>query len=268
MIDINEARKALKGYIKNYNPQDCRIKIKIKHIERTSKVAREIAEKLNLSKEDVDLAELIGLLHDIGRFEQIKRYHTFIDKDSIDHGLCGVQVLFEEGLIEDFVKDRQYDDIIKTSILNHNKPEIEEGLDDRTLMHSRLLRDADKTDIFYSLTFEDIQPIYNKENFEDDKISEEIYDEFMEKRQIDYKDIHTSADILVAHFAYLYDFYYKYGLESIYKNGYIDKLYNRFRFTDKDTMDKYNKIYQISKKEVEEMLGIKNIDIDKDDDER
>ncbi len=254
MIDIGVAKSAFKNYVKNYNPEDCRIKLKIKHIERTSKVSKKIAEKLKLEQEDVQLAELIGLLHDIGRFEQIRRYHTFIDKDSINHALCGVQVLFDQGLIKEFVKDRQYDNIIKTAIINHNRSKIEDGLDERTLMHAKLLRDADKTDIFYSLTFEDAKPIYNKDNFEDDKITEKIYKQFTEERKINYNDITTSADILVANFAYLFDFNYKYGLEKIYENGYIDKLYNRFKFNDEETMNKYNNIYEISKREVSEML--------------
>ena len=254
MIDIEIAKKAFKEYVKKYNPEDCRIKLKIKHIERTSNVAKNIAEKLNLEQEDIQLAELIGLLHDIGRFEQIKRYHTFIDKDSIDHAKCGVEVLFEEGLIKEFVKDRKYDEIIKTAILNHNTPKIEEGLDKRTLMHSKLLRDADKTDIFYTLTFEDAKPIYNKEHFENDNITDKIYKQFKETRKVNYNDLTTSADILVAHFAYLYDFNYKFGLQHIYEQGYIDKLYNRFTFNNEDTTKQYNEIYEMSKKEVKKML--------------
>ncbi len=254
MIDIERAKRTFKEYVKNYNPEDCRIKLKITHIERTSQVSKIIAKKLQLENDDIQLAELIGLLHDIGRFEQIRRYHTFIDKDSINHGVCGVQVLFDDGLIKDFVEDRQYDNIIKIAILNHNTSQIESGLDDRTMLHCKILRDADKTDIFYTLTFEDVRPIYNKDNFEEDHISDEIFNQFIQKRKINYSNIQTSADILVANFAYLYDFNYKYGLKRIYEEGYIDKLYNRFRFSDSTTMERYNKIYEISKKEVKEVL--------------
>ena len=60
----------------------------------------------------MELAELIGLLHDIGRFEQIKRYNTFIDKNSINHGQLGVKILFDDNQIRRFIKDSKYDDII------------------------------------------------------------------------------------------------------------------------------------------------------------
>ena len=76
-IDILKAKKVFKEYVKNYNPEDGKIKIKISHIERVSQIARKLAEDLKLNQEDIELAELIGLLHDIGRFEQIKIYHTF-----------------------------------------------------------------------------------------------------------------------------------------------------------------------------------------------
>ena len=254
MIDIEKAKITFKNYVKNYNPEDCRIKIKIKHIERTSQVAKKIAEKLELGQEDIKLAELIGLLHDIGRFKQVKKYQTFIDKDSIDHAVCGVQVLFDDGLIKDFVEDRKYDKIIKTAILNHNKPKIEDGLDERTLTHSKLLRDADKTDIFYTLTYEAVKPIYNKSHFEDDKISEPVYNQFIKNRKVSYNDLATSADILIAHFAYLYDFNYKFGLQYIYENGYIDKLYKRFTFNNEQTKKRYNQIYEMSKKEIKSFL--------------
>ena len=60
---------------------------------------------LNLSEEDILLAELIGLLHDIGRFEQIKNYHTFLDKESIDHAEYGNKILFEDDLIRNFITE-------------------------------------------------------------------------------------------------------------------------------------------------------------------
>ena len=95
-IDILKAKQTFKEYVKNYNPEDEKIKIKIGHIERVSQIAKKLAENLNLDQEDIELSELIGLLHDIGRFEQAKRFNTFIDKDSINHGEYGVKVLFDD----------------------------------------------------------------------------------------------------------------------------------------------------------------------------
>ena len=251
-IDILKAKQIFKEYVKNYNPEDEKIKIKIAHIERVSQISKKLAENLKLSQEDIELAELIGLLHDIGRFEQVKRYNTFVDKDSINHGEYGVKILFEDGLIREFIKNDKYDRIIKLAILNHNKADIEKGLTKRENLHARIIRDADKTDIFSVLTTGDKEAIWEKADLSNDIITDEIYREFIEDKLINYKNRKTSADILVSHFAYVYDFNFKETLEVIRQNNYIDKLYKRFIFNDKETMKKFNNIYETAKKYLEE----------------
>lgn len=254
MIDIKKAKEVFKMYIQSYNPNDEKVKLKIAHIERTAKVAKDTAKYLKLSEEDILLAELIGLLHDIGRFEQIRKYHTFVDKISVNHGEYGAKILFEDGLIKKFINDRKYDEIIKKAILNHNRGKIENGLNEKEILHAKIIRDSDKTDIFYTLTFGDVKAIWEKEDFSEDKISSEIYREFMEDKAIDYTNRETSADILVSHFAYVYDFNFNYGLKIIYDNGYIDKLFNRFNFKNEKVNKQYIEIYNTTKKYVKNKL--------------
>lgn len=243
MIDITKAKQEFKEYIKNYNPEDKKIALKIAHIERTSHIARKIAENLNLDKEDIELAELIGLLHDIGRFEQIKQYHTFSDRDSINHGEFGVEILFKEGKIRDFIATPEYDDIIRKAIINHNRSKIEEGLAERELLHAKIVRDADKIDILYILTFEEKETLYDKKDISNERITDEIYKEFMAANLVDYKKMQSPVDKIVAHFAYVYDFNFKFGLKYIYNNQYLKKYYERHTFSDEETMIRYNLVY-------------------------
>ena len=105
MIDIEKANKVLKEYIERYDDSNGRIKIKKIHIFNVAKNAKKIAQNLQLSEEDIKLAELIGLLHDIGRFEQVKRYHTFADRESVNHAALGIEILFNDGMIREFVED-------------------------------------------------------------------------------------------------------------------------------------------------------------------
>lgn len=255
MIDMLKAKIAFKEYIKNYNIEDKQIKLKIAHMERTSKMAKEIAKDLELSEEDIKLAELIGLLHDIGRFEQIRKYHTFNDRKSVNHAEYGVKVLFEEGKIREFIQTDKYDEIIKTAILNHNRDYIEEGLDTRKLVHAKIIRDADKTDILYILTFDEVKTIYETENMQKEKISDEIYREYLEDRKIDYGQRKSAADSSVGHFAYIFDFNFTYGLKYVEENQYLDKLYNRFKgFEDEKTKERYEKIYKLAKEYIREKI--------------
>lgn len=248
MIDIKRAKNAFKNYIKNYNPEDPQIKLKIAHMLRVAEVSKSLAKSLDLKEEDVELAELIGLLHDIGRFEQIRIYHTFLDKKSINHGEFGAKILFEEGLIREFIEDNKYDEIIKKAIINHNRARIEEGLNERELIHAKIIRDADKTDILYILTFDKTKTCYGIEDFTDQKFTDEIYREFFEEKTINYANMKNEADILIAHFAYIFDFNYEYGLSVVKQNEYLEKMYKRYEFKDKETTEKYKNIYEEANK--------------------
>ncbi len=251
-IDIIKAKMIFKQYVKKYNPEDEKIKIKIAHIERVSQIAKKLAEELNLNDEDVKLAELIGLLHDIGRFEQVRRYNTFVDKDSINHGEFGVKILFDNSLIREFVDTDRYNEIIKLAILNHNRADIEKGLTERENLHARIIRDADKTDIFYVLTTGDKKAIWESDDLSNDIVTDEIYREFMEDKYINYQKRNTSVDILISHFAYVYDFNFRQTLNIIKENKYIDKVYERFTFNNKDTKEKMQKVYEVAKKYLDE----------------
>ena len=188
-IDIEKAKQAFKEYVKNYDPEDKKVKLKIEHIERESQLAKQMAEKLKLDEEDIKLAELIGLLHDIGRFEQIRIYHTFIDKKSINHGELGAKVLFEEGLIRKFIETDEFDEIIRLSIINHNRDDIEEDLTERQLLHAKLIRDADRTDIFYILITGEEKTIWETDNMNNEIVTNEIYREFIEDKHIKFKNM-------------------------------------------------------------------------------
>lgn len=67
------------------------------------------------------MAKIIALLHDIGRFEQVKQTKDFADNKNFEHANYGVKVLFEDNLIRKFVKDNKYGNIIKKAIYNHNR---------------------------------------------------------------------------------------------------------------------------------------------------
>ena len=100
---------------------------------------------MKLPAEDCELAQLIGLLHDIGRFEQLKCYNSF-EPGTMDHAAFGVKVLFEERLIRRFVEEDKWDEIIKRAIGHHSDYCLKQITNERELMHAQIIRDADKLD--------------------------------------------------------------------------------------------------------------------------
>ena len=115
MIDIEKAKIAFKTFLDEYEDKsDLGFELKIIHTYHVSENAKKIAQELNLSKEDRNLAELIGILHDIGRFEELKITKE-LNSVKFDHTGHGSTMLFEKGMIRKFIEDSQYDNIIKSN---------------------------------------------------------------------------------------------------------------------------------------------------------
>ena len=145
MTDYTSAKAVFERYLDNYDRENDKVRLKIVHTYGVVEQSSEIAERMGLSDEDVFLARIIALLHDIGRFEQLKRYDSFLP-DTMDHAAYGVKVLFREGMIRRFLPEECWDDIIETAIAKHSDFALEGIDDEKTLLHARIIRDADKLD--------------------------------------------------------------------------------------------------------------------------
>ena len=245
MIDFNQASIAFKKYLQDYDLAYGKIELKIRHTYGVVNASEYIAKELSLDDENIELAKLIALLHDIGRFEQIKKFDCFIDNKNIDHAILGNEILFKNNLIRNFIKDAQYDNIISKAILNHNRLSIEDGLTDKELLHAKIIRDADKTDNFRvkaTDAFENIIDNASKEILENDIISDNIFNNFMDSKIIVREDRKTYMDFWVSYIAFIFDFNYKAGLEYIQQMNYIDKIINRLDYKNIDTKQKMEKI--------------------------
>ena len=161
MFDRERAKAVFLRYAEEYDTQNILIRHKIEHTFRVAELSERCAESLKMSGVDTDLAWFLGLLHDIGRFEQGRRFGTFVDSQSVDHAELSGDILFRDGLIERFPEEELPEGwraAAETAVRQHNKLKLPETLDSRTLRFAEILRDADKTDIFRviaSIPFED-----------------------------------------------------------------------------------------------------------------
>lgn len=258
-MDLAKAKKEFIKYTEEFNLKNENMKLKQLHSLRVMNISKEIAERLNLDKEEVDIATLIGLLHDIARFEQYKRAENFNDLNSFDHGDYGVEILTKD--IRKYIETDKYDTIIKKAIKNHNKFQIEEGLTEKEEKFAKIIRDADKIDILYEsaeIFWRNKEEIVNKS-----KISEYIYDQFNECKLIK-KEKNTKygeIDGVMLTLAYTFDINYKECFEIIKNNNYINDTIDRFELEDEETNIKVKEMIQILNNYVEEQIkrGIKNV---------
>lgn len=259
MIDFEKAKVAFKEYLQDYDSKYGKIELKIRHTYGVVKASEYITSNLLLDKEDIELAKLIALLHDIGRFEQIKQFDCFIDNKNIEHAELGNEILFEKNLIRKFIKDKQYDNIISKAILNHNKLAIENNLNERELLHAKIIRDADKLDNFRVKSEEDFENIIdnaNRENLENSMISEKIFNDFMSSKVIISQDRKTYLDFWVSFIAFIFDFNFISGLKYIKEMDYINTIVNRLDYKNEDTKKKMDQIRKHAIKYVENKILI------------
>ena len=120
------------------------MQLKLVHTRKVVEAACAIAKGEGFDAPTARACEAAALLHDTGRYEQLRVYNTFRDSDSVDHAVFSHDIVKEKGWLDGWADK----DAILAAVLYHNRREIPEGLDPLTLACSRTVRDADKLDIF------------------------------------------------------------------------------------------------------------------------
>lgn len=235
-LDREKALQAFASYVENYDSSDSKIALKIEHTYRVSSLCEQIAASLGWTEEETGLAWLIGLLHDIGRFEQLRRYGTFIDAQSIDHAGFGADILFREGRIRDYIEDASQDMVIETAVRRHSAYRIPEQPDSRTKAFCDILRDADKIDILKVNVDFPLEEIYNvtEEELRTAEISPEVMESFQERHATHRSLKKTVADHVAGHISLIFELVYPLSLQIVVSQGYLDRLLN-FRSENEQT---------------------------------
>ena len=216
-MDLDLVKKAFDEYVSNYDMNVKEIKLKYYHSYKVMDLMKELSYALNLNEEETILAQIIGLLHDIGRFEQFKFYKTFSDRKSVDHADESVVYLFDKGHIRDFVTDDKYDDIIKKAIKNHNKKFIDENItDEKELLFAKMIRDTDKIDIFR------VKAVEYDLSFNAEEVSKNILNDFKEFKVIDNKDVKSKSDALILTLGFTYDIYFEESYDLLVETDNFD----------------------------------------------
>ncbi|VFQ47034.1 HD domain-containing protein [Desulfoluna butyratoxydans] len=138
------------SFLTGSEKNDRNINLKRDHTQRVRAESRFLADALGLNERQTALADLAALLHDIGRFEQFRRFRTFVDDRSTDHARLGRDILEEQDCLARMAPSDA--DLIKRVVLYHNRAFLPEDESEECLFHTRLLRDADKLDIWFVVT--------------------------------------------------------------------------------------------------------------------
>ncbi len=243
-------RNEFDKYVEKYNLKDENINRKILHTYRVTDNCVKIAKNLKLKKEQIKVAEFIGIFHDIARFEQYQKYGTFNDLESFDHGEYAIKILEENRFVINFTRDERIASLIKKAISNHNKYVIEENLGKEERIYAKIIRDADKIDILNetnNIFFRD-----KKDEIENGYISEYILDSIKKEKTIKRRTNLCQLEKLLVYIAFVFDLNYDYSFELLNEQVSILKILEKYQFKNLKTKQDIENIKRIIKRYLEQ----------------
>lgn len=202
------------------------IALKVKHTFKVSENMRLITAGESVEGGDALLAEATAIFHDVGRFPQYDRYRTFLDARSVDHGRLGAEVLTEEGVLDGLPPDER--DLIVTVLRHHNAFRLPDLGDGRALFFLRLLRDADKLDIWR--VFVEYYEGGDRASAaglglpDTAGYSKDILASLTEKRQASIAGMRTLNDFRLVQLSWAYDLNFRTSFRLLAERNYIERI--------------------------------------------
>ncbi|MDD2208335.1 MAG: HD domain-containing protein [Bacilli bacterium] len=212
--------KEFDSYVNLFDTSKKFINIKIYHSKRVAAISEKLASALNWPTHDVKLAKQIGLLHDIGRFDEFQICEKY-GNNNFDHGKHGVDILKKNNFTSKFKILDEDKEILFEAIYYHNKKLLPDYINNK---YAKLLRDADKIDILYLFPQDDI---YNYNNNYTSVISKKVHDAFMSQQLVSTNDINTYGEFVILCLGFIYDINFDCSLRMIKENDYVNKIYNK-----------------------------------------
>ena len=248
-MNIEELKKKFRKHVEHYDMNEVAINRKFYHSYRVMDFCLLLAKYNDFNEEDTNIAMLVGLLHDYSRFEQWEKYKTYSDIKSVDHGDLAVDRLFGNNEIENYCSDKKYYDEIYDAIKYHNKYDYPETLSEHNKLLCKIVRDADKLDIFYLLGI-------NKDLIKEDHylISDKIREDFYSNKLIKHTDINNESDDVILKLAMVFDLNFKYSFEYLNKYKLIDKIFENI-----ENKNKFKPYFDYINKYIEERIGDANV---------
>lgn len=226
MERIKEYTDLFNQYVKNFDLKDKMILLKFHHTYRVMEYARRIALSIGA---DSFKAVLCSLFHDIARFHQWTKYHTFHDSVSVDYGNLGVIILKEK------FKNLPYFDLVLFTTRNHNKLAIEKTNNEEYVLYTKIVRDADKMDILLEQG-----NTMDENNLE---INKNVIKSIWENKMIKKEDVKNEADNILKLLSFTFDIYFNYTYQWILENRIIEnKIHLLTCYVENKELEKIEKI--------------------------
>lgn len=212
------------SYTADYVNDNSMCSYKVDHSFRVRDIAIKIGKSINLSVKDLELLNICGVLHDIGRFEQFRRYETFVDSDCVSHCQVGYDVLSSGTIFDELNLDDSDREIVLCVALNHGVLKVDDGIVGRKRKFLDIIRDADKLDILDNGVLGNISL-----NIGDDVISDKIYQNIFNHETVNLDEKTNRADRICVWFAFAFGLNFRYSFRYLEEFDIMSKLGNIYR---------------------------------------
>jgi len=230
--DLARLKTWFNGYVSGYYTDDSRynhpILLKENHTKRVCENIIMLGKAMGLSDYDLILAETMALFHDIGRFEQYAKYGTFSDIASENHAKLSLRQMATHGVLSENTGDEKR--LITKAIAYHNAAALPDVKDQKELFYMRLLRDADKLDIWKVV----LDYYHERDNFQssaieldlpDDPIwSGKILEAVMNKKIARMEDLKTLNDFKLLQISWVFDLNFAPSFKAVKKRKYLHQI--------------------------------------------
>jgi len=230
--DLKYFRNWFRNFCRSYYREDQReqnnILLKEKHSHFVAENALAIAKGEGLGINEIMIAEVAGLFHDVGRFPQYAKYKTFLDRISVNHGQLGADTLRAEGILSRLSQREQ--DILENAVRFHNAFAVPEDFDGDMALFTRIVRDSDKIDI-WRVFCEHFESRDEEKadaatlGLPDDPVwSAEAVTTIMSSKTVRLADVRTVNDYRLLQLSWVFDLNFRTSFRLIVGTGIIDRV--------------------------------------------
>ncbi len=242
-------RKQLEGFIEWFDSYvagfygedayvNANLRLKEEHTKMVRREANYLTDQLGLCENDKLLAEGIAIFHDVGRFQQFVEYRTYCDVRSINHSLLAVEILRQNNIL-DILEDREKK-IIETAVKLHGTKSLGDDLRDEFALHAKLIRDADKLDIYRILLEYQKEHHANPEKFileiefpDEPECTAKVFEAVINGELVDYAELRTLNDFRILQLGWVFDVNFIPTFERIRERGYLEAVCSHLTCRDR-----------------------------------
>ncbi|MEW6107950.1 MAG: HD domain-containing protein [Nitrospirota bacterium] len=238
--DLNNLKNWFDDYTRSFYSSDeedqKNIYLKVEHTCKVCSNIIQIVKEHSSGQDEIMIAETIALFHDLGRFPQYAKYKTFKDSISVNHGRLGAGILEKERVLQNLPVNEQ--DLIINSVRFHNSFGIPSLQDDKAVFFLKLIRDADKLDIwrvfseYFDSSENDRASAAGLGLPDMPEYSEEVLSCLFNKRMATLASLRTLNDFKLMQLSWIFDLNFCTSFRLLLERSYIERLSATLPMTD------------------------------------